>query len=255
MLYGLGYWAFGGSNRSTTGFHAGIWGLYSGLIANNTNRYFTFDQKNGIPSGYSPPYSWAPPIKMGGLATMVKASSDVQRALLAGAKSLSATIIGSGQVSEANLQMIIAFSAFIQGQGSISKADLRGIVSLAATVQGLGSVDTAILGAVANMSAHVQGDGYVSYAELFGTLELSAHIYVNEGSATVTQLVEGVWNAKTSDYVEAGTMGKALTDAGSAGNPWSSDISTNNDPGSFGELVQKDVKQKLIPMPGLILGA
>lgn len=255
MIIGNGYWAMCNSTRETHGYGEGFWGYGSGLMANNTNRYFTFNQKNGIPSGYSPPYSWAPPIKRGGLATMVKSTSSIQRALLAGAKSLSATIQGSGQLTSANLQMIVAFSAFIQGQGSISKADLRGIVSLAATVQASGNVNNAALSAIANMSAHIQGSGNISYAELFGTMSLSAHIYVNEGAATVDQLVEGVWTAQTADHTAPGTTGKALTDAGSAGNPWASDTITNNDPGTFGELVQKDIKQKLIPMPGLILGA
>lgn len=236
------------------GFHEGLSNFGSGLRSNNTNRYFLFNQKNGIPSGYSSPYSWAPPIKTGGLAKMVKSNSDVNKALLAGAKSLSATLAGSGQLTEGILQMIVAFSAFLQNQGTISKADLRGVVEMAATVQSAGYVDTAILGAIANMSALVQGDGYVTYSELFGTLVLGAHIYVNEGSASVTQLVDGVWNARTADYVEPGTMGKALTDAGSAGNPWSSDVASNNDPGTFGELVQ-ETKQKITPLPGMIFGA
>ena len=254
MIYGVGYWAFGGSNRSTHGLHEGIWGYGSGLIANNLNRYFEFNQKNGIPSGYSPPYSWAPPIKNGGMATMVKANSLIRRALLAGAKSLSATLSGSGQLTEAILQMIVSFSAFIQSQGVISKADLRGIVDMSATVQGSSSIIKAILGAVANMSALIQGNGYISYAELFGTLELSAHVYVNEGSATVTQLVEGVWNAKATDYTDAGTMGKSLTDAGSAGNPWGALTTVNNDTGTFGELIQ-EIEEKLVPIPGMIFGA
>lgn len=55
----------------------------------------------------------------------------------------------------------------------------------------------------------------------------------------IENLVDGVWNAATSDYSTAGTTGKALTDAGSAGNPWSADPSVNNDPNTFGELIQR----------------
>lgn len=68
-------------------------------------------------------------------------------------------------------------------------------------------------------------------------------------------IAQAVWLANSTQYNITNTMGEKLNSAGSAGNPWASDTITNNDPGTFGELVQKDIKQKLIPMPGLILGA
>lgn len=49
--------------------------------------------------------------------------------------------------------------------------------------------------------------------------------------------IDAVWNALVANYTTPGTTGKALSDAGSAGNPWSSTISGNTDPGTFGELV------------------
>ncbi len=46
-----------------------------------------------------------------------------------------------------------------------------------------------------------------------------------------------VWNEAIADHLTAGTTGKALSDAGSAGNPWGAPVSGNTDPGTFGELV------------------
>lgn len=48
-----------------------------------------------------------------------------------------------------------------------------------------------------------------------------------------------VWNVQTADIQVAGTTGKALTDAGGAGNPWSVPLSGNDSDGTFGGFIQK----------------
>ena len=65
---------------------------------------------------------------------------------------------------------------------------------------------------------------------------------------------DSIWDEVTSDHQSVGSTGKALSNAGSAGNPWGSDTASNNDPGTFGELVQ-NTKQNLVPIPGMIFGA
>jgi len=52
-------------------------------------------------------------------------------------------------------------------------------------------------------------------------------------------LAAAVWDKALADHQTAGSTGKALGDAGGAGNPWSADTSTNNTAGTFGALVQK----------------
>lgn len=47
-----------------------------------------------------------------------------------------------------------------------------------------------------------------------------------------------VLDAKTSDHDITGSVGKALIDASLAGNPWSADLTSNNDVGTFGEFIQ-----------------
>jgi len=48
-----------------------------------------------------------------------------------------------------------------------------------------------------------------------------------------------IWDEAIADHLTDGTTGKALSDAGSAGNPWSSPITGNTNAGTFGELVGK----------------
>ena len=54
-------------------------------------------------------------------------------------------------------------------------------------------------------------------ANLKGMASLSATIYVNSGSATIKEIVDGVWNAQTADYVEVGSMWEALPWGGGGG--------------------------------------
>lgn len=61
----------------------------------------------------------------------------------------------------------------------------------------------------------------------------------NSAGMTDPNLAAAVWNAVITNHLTAGTTGKALNDAGSAGNPWSTSVSGNTDPGTFGELVGK----------------
>ena len=67
------------------------------------------------------------------------------------------------------------------------------------------------------------------------------------GGTTITQtdllnrdvISDAVWDESTAGHTTAGTTGKALSDAGSAGNPWGSPVTGNTDTGTFGELVGK----------------
>jgi hypothetical protein len=48
-----------------------------------------------------------------------------------------------------------------------------------------------------------------------------------------------VWDEMIANHLTAGSTGKALSDAGGAGNPWGTPVTGNTDPGTFGELVGK----------------
>lgn len=63
---------------------------------------------------------------------------------------------------------------------------------------------------------------------------------LDNGTQTTNHTMEvSVWNAPIADHLTAGTTGKALSDAGGAGNPWGSPVTGNTDAGTFGELVGK----------------
>lgn len=61
----------------------------------------------------------------------------------------------------------------------------------------------------------------------------------NSAGLAELNLENVVWNALVANHLTAGTTGKALSDAGSAGNPWSTPVTGNTTAGTFGELVGK----------------
>lgn len=61
----------------------------------------------------------------------------------------------------------------------------------------------------------------------------------NSAGLTESDVAATVWNALIANHLTVGTTGKALSDAGSAGNPWGTSVTGNTDPGTFGELVGK----------------
>jgi hypothetical protein len=235
-----------------------FWGYSAGNSSNNFNKYSALNQNNSIPSGYNPHYTWAPAIKGNGLAMLDYGSGTVSKALLANAINLCNStwaLVGQGSVVQANLQNLVKMIATIVGTGSVTKADMACVLKLVATnITGTGSVSKADMGAIINLFATVNGGGGVNFANILGKAYMSAHIYVNESAATTEQLVDAIWEELVSDHLTPGSVGSALNDAGRAGNPWGSSTIANNDPGTFGELVQQ-TKDKITPLPGMIFGA
>jgi hypothetical protein len=225
--------------------------MWGHTLYNHMNKYTGgWSQYNGIPSGYGPHYTWGPPLKSGGCATSIPCEGDVYDALLANAKNCVSTLAGTGVLTEASLSNIVNMAVAILGQGIITEAQLAGILTMVASLVGTGVITEAQLGAIINLVTTLTGTGTLSYTELMGLFMLSAHIYVNTGSADVDQLVAGVWDANASKYNTGGTMGQKLNAAGTAGDPWTTDL-----PGPYtgvqaGKIVGEYVDQKISEVPG-----
>jgi hypothetical protein len=120
-------------------------------------------------------------------------------------------------------------------------ANLGILSNMTASLAGGGSL-TANLSAIVRLSSSISGFGSIS-ANLKGTNTMSAAITIGGtgylSNDDVSRLADAVWDEATADHSTAGTTGKALQDAGSAGNPWSALIASNNTPDTFGWFVQK----------------
>ncbi len=146
-------------------------------------------RKAAIPNGYIPPYSLLMPQKAGGLSsnTQINGVATVTTNLSQGINIVS-DLEGSGSLT-AGLSLVTSMIATIAGSGSLT-GNMVGAVQMAADLAGSGAV-TASLKMLSGLIADLSGSGAIS-ADLKGKLFMEANIYVNEGQATVDQIVQGV---------------------------------------------------------------
>lgn len=193
-------------------------------------------------TGYGPGSAFMLPMKAGELG-----ARRIDGAGAISGSALSAMIVQldaiSGQATVlgfANAIGLITIAGTSSGVGSASAftlvaSSMSGSITAQATVQAnLGAVIPceASSAGVASSSVNLKGRG-----RLNGVISIGASGYLSNDD--VERLSEAVWDILISEHSTTGTTGKALADAGGAGNPWAADTSTNNDPGTFGERVQK----------------
>lgn len=122
------------------------------------------------------------------------------------------------------------------GVGTLASA-ISASGNMAADLTGVGDlIPNGNLGA--QLSAALTGTGEIATAPLRGAGNMVANIVIGAQPSS-QEISDAVWSRNLAPFTTAGTAGKALTDAGSAGNPWSSTLAANNTPGTFGAFIQK----------------
>lgn len=158
--------------------------------------YYGESEGGGLPftssldTGTEPPYSWHLAEVGGELSstTMINGTATLTASQQNGINIVS-TLEGTGTIDTAGLALVTSMIATIAGTGALTGA-MVGTVQLAATLAGTGDV-TGALGMLSGMVADLAGAGAIS-SDLKGKLFMEAQIYVNEGAATVDQIVDGV---------------------------------------------------------------
>ncbi len=192
---------------------------------------------SGLAQGYRPPYSWLIPYEAGALSTSnILGDGDVTNALGQNGLFTTADIAGLGEISNAAAGLIVEMLATIAGLGGLT-GSVIGQIQASATLAGSGTV-TAAQSALAGMVAALTGTGLLSDAQQEALGTMTADIYVNQSQATVQEIVDAVWNALAAEYNLGGTMGEKLNGAGSAGNPWTTDLSAYNTANTAGKILK-----------------
>lgn len=197
-------------------------------------------KSTSFPTGTEPPYSWIVGEKGGELSSTVGMSglgSIVSN--LTNGKGLEANIGGGGSLS-ATVSLLYQLVASLSGAGSLS-GSLSSALGLSANLSGAGSL-SATVSLLQAMAASLSGSGII-VANLKQVISMEADIFVNSGTATVNELVAGVWGAVAADFNESGTMGQKLNGAGSAGDPWTTDLSGYNTSDTAGKILKEAHKK------------
>lgn len=193
--------------------------------------------KSARPNGYAGEYAWHLSPKAGGLSSYneVNGTGTLTVSSLALGKAVAATLAGVGTINSGSLSLISSMAVAIAGSGTLS-ASMVGVVNMACGLAGSGDV-TAAMGALAFCVAALSGSGSLA-SDLRGKLSMSSDIYVNQAEETVQQIVDAVWNALAAEYDLTGTMGEKLNGAGSAGDPWTTDLSSYNTAQTAGKILK-----------------
>jgi hypothetical protein len=193
---------------------------------------------SSLPTGTEPPFSYHLADKGGELSstTQITGSGDFTITSLALGKALEAAMAGVGTVDTAGLSLVTSMIAALAGTGAVT-GSMVGTIQMAADLAGSGDI-TGSLGMLSGMFATIEGTGTLT-SDLKGTLSMAADIYVNQSEATVQQIVDAVWSALAAEYNISGTMGNKLNGAGSAGDPWTTDISAYNTANTAGKILKE----------------
>jgi len=214
-----------------------------GANGQNLQMYYGESEDGGLPltsslpTGTQPPYSYHLSEKGGELSstTQINGTADFTITSLSLGKALEAAMAGVGTVDTAGLSLVTSMIAALAGVGSLT-GSMVGTIQMAAELAGSGDL-TGSLGMLSGMFATLEGSGVLT-SDLKGKLSMAADIYVNQSEATVQQIVDAVWNALAAEYNLTGTMGEAMNGAGSAGNPWITDLSAYNTPDTAGKILK-----------------
>lgn len=158
--------------------------------------YYGESEGGGLPftssldTGTEPPYSWHLAEYGGELSstTMINGTASMTASQQNGINIVS-SIAGVGTIDTAGLSLVTSMISTIAGTGALT-GSMVGTIQMAADLAGSGDI-TGSLGMLSGMVANLAGEGLIS-SDLKGKLFMEAQIYVNEGAATVDQIVDGV---------------------------------------------------------------
>jgi len=188
-----------------------------------------------LPEGYLHPNSWMMPYDLGSMTTSnLNGSGSLSTTGVSGLGGV-VTMAGVG-VLEATGGLLAGLEVEMSGSGNLVAIG-GGLLEAIVEMAGIGALDGA-LGATAGLTVTMEGVGTLT-ASPQGTGEMVLEIYVNQSEATVNQIVAAVWSALAAEYNVSGTMGEKLNGAGSAGDPWTTDLSGYNTVGTAGKIVKQ----------------
>lgn len=221
----IGVYQFYGAGTVNGGYPSTLNGNFAltGRKRNITAGQGITDDTVGIPYGYRNPGAWVMPQKAGALSAhnIITGAGDISPLNLAGGLNAEAALSGAGDMTGTGA-LIVSLVAALTGSGTISSASAQAFLNLAAALAGAGDLAGAAT-AIGHAAAALSGSGAAS-ATATALGELAAAITVTGDLLSTSNVGAAVWAAVATVNNIAGTMGQKLNAAGSAGDPWVTDL-------------------------------
>lgn len=230
-------------------------GAYAGVVINNftqsgrnRNIYVnyqiqSFTRANAVPTGYTHPYNFVMPQKNGGMASFKNISASLSSSMnISGGKNVNAALSALMTLSNADMGLIVSAIANLSASISVTNAELAAVLAMVAnSLSATGTLTPPVLGAIAGINASLSGSISTS-AEMQNSPGFMSANILPYTELSPESLAAAILNSLLAEYNDPGTVGEALNNVGASGNPWASDLSSNNTAGTFGAHVQKLLK-------------
>lgn len=228
-------------------------GAYVGQVINNltqsgrnkniyvNDQVQTISRANAVPTGYTHPYNFVMPQNNGGMASFKQISGSISAsANIAGGKNAASSLSAQMTISNADMGLIINLAASLSAAISATNAGLAAVLNMIADLlSATGALNTPILGAISGVSSSFNASISLTSGSMANSIgHMNANI-LPYTELSPESLAAALLNSLLAEYNDPGTVGEALNSIGTASNPWSSDLSSNNTPGSFGARLQQ----------------
>jgi hypothetical protein len=211
----------------------------SGLARNPYFGSISFDNKNSVPVGYTPPYSWVIAQTAGGMSTInsIFGVTQITSGNLAAGINISSNIEATGTLTSANLGLIVALVSNITGALTADSLNIVGILNAVSTFAATGTL-TSSINALTFGFADLQAfatiaSGFLTNSALLGSISMSASISISTGILTAPGFVSADISSVTELSPES--LAKAI---------WADNLALQEDSGSYGKLL-KQIKATL----------
>lgn len=237
-----------------------------------------FSKQTSLPDGNYPPVTWRLPLKAGAISSRYKLSGEtslVYNGVLGYPASIN--ILGTGAINNAEGGLLAYLVSTLIGSGTLSGNTVGGLLILLDLV-GSGILDGTLSDGITreDILADLVGQGlltsdiaggvtiasdFIGNADLIGALGALAgavcdiislgglsgstsakgFLYADITPFTALSpetLAASVWNSVASQFNDSGTMGNKLNGAGSAGDPWTTDLDSYTTPGTAGKKLK-----------------
>lgn len=133
----------------------------------------------------------------------------------------------------------LGLAAKLIGDGEMTvDSTLESFISwMDANLAGSGTVTNAYLAIGMNLLCLIEGAGTVTEASADLKIWMEALISIG-ASPSAFDIAQAVWGSVASQNNTSGTMGQKLNGAGSAGDPWTTDLSAYNTQGTAGKVLK-----------------
>lgn len=153
------------------------------------------------PTGYYPPATYYPPLTAGGMsARIADGYGNVASGYPAAGFNISASLAGSGNLTNALLGLVVSMIASLSGSGNITSSNLAALGVLAGSLTGSGNLNLPAMGALAFLVVALSGSGDISTAIPAAKGFMSGDINVTGDLLTTVNVGDAVWQT----LIEAG---------------------------------------------------